>query len=401
MTFPYLAFLREIGKHDVSSSLWSEPAVGLATLRVLDGWMDGDPAEIWGSTATRRLIEALTEDAPCKQRLAALLTITAHPPTETSRKQGLMLRWKYARALERQSDYQLAISVYESILARLPHALRRRRVTCLIRIGMCQLFATNLAQASRTLRKAQTIARANHDLVAVLRAEIGAAKIAIVRGNLPLAERMLWRVAKRARRGKSRAILARALQDLATVAHLKGQYEDGLGLLRRAMRLATTSDARSLILSDMGASLLSLGMDQLARHLYAWLARTADREVIRWAALVALLDIESVLGNLEGVREHEKSLWNARKSPHQHSFLLLRSGEAYERLGHRETAVALFERALAYAVEHGINQLIIEAEEAIRRAQRSDAPLERPRQLASPERELALEIRALTEADSV
>src|SRR5438128_1749598 len=81
-----------------------------------------------------------------------------------------------------------------------------------------------LDDAATAFNLAAAVANAAGDMMGVLRARLGDARLASTRGNMPQAETILDETIERASQHGLQDVQARALHDRAVVAGMRGQY---------------------------------------------------------------------------------------------------------------------------------------------------------------------------------
>ena len=98
----------------------------------------------------------------------------------------------FAQTLEYDAKWLLAADVYHSVLAHLhPVEDADASIAAHLRLGSCYRNLHDVPAAAAAFEAASNVATAVGDIVGVLRARVGEARIAILRGNLPRAEEIL------------------------------------------------------------------------------------------------------------------------------------------------------------------------------------------------------------------
>lgn len=364
----YYAFLHEIAHRTQAGAVWQDVAAGLVVMRMADAWLSGEDPEQWGLQAAFDSLAGLDEDSAEKRILPHVLSVLTSPPGPTTVQEVVKHLATYARALEHNTSWNMAIDVYRWLLRNASRTDHEGRVVLLIRLGFCQRSSNALTSAARTYRRARRYARLHRDRIGVLRAWIGTANLAFVRGDLPRAVQILDKVIKCSSREGLNLPLARALHDRGNLALHWKQFSESLEYLYRALRLTEELTERQRILSDIGVALLYFGLYEPARRVLMAVSTGAADVSTRWVGLFNLLELESFVGSLQGVQKYEREISQVCMSPHRHSTFLLGLGQAYARLGNAHKANEHLSAALALAAEHGLNQLLIEAEESQRAA---------------------------------
>src|SRR5439155_7966970 len=175
----------------------------------------------------------------------------------------------YGQALEYDSKMRLAADVYRTVVSH-AHPIDDGdvAVSAHIRLAYCLLNAGELDEAAATYGQAERVANAVGDVMGVLRARIGEARVATERGNMPRAESILDETIERAAKHGVADVHSRALHERARVAGLRGEYERSIQLAYDALELTTSSREKDRILGDVAASFLLLGLLDVARDAY-------------------------------------------------------------------------------------------------------------------------------------
>jgi tetratricopeptide (TPR) repeat protein len=405
-TLRHLAFFEELAALDESDAEWRSVSAGLVVLRLVDAWMEEGPhsvtSDAWGLRAVRVAIEEVAEGAPVRAILGSIVdAMEASPVADMSAVAPRLLA--YGRALEYEARYVLAADVYRAVIAH-THPVEESDIasTAHLQLGACLRTSGNLAAATEAYHVAGQIANATDDIVGVLRARIGDAKIAIERGNLPRAEQLLEETIADSARHNLADVRSMALHDRAGVAFFRGDYEQSIQFAYEAMNTTTSARERDRILGDLATAFMRLGVLSAARDAYLVLTVTAQEQWTRWLATINLLDIAARHGSQTLFERYRRDLADAPLPPFLAADYYVTASEGYQRLGRTDLACGHLERALAVATEHQFNQVIFYVEEAL---QRVNAPAPAPTPIAAPTsdevQEIAGAIRRLRETSGV
>jgi tetratricopeptide (TPR) repeat protein len=364
----HLPFFEEIATHNEGDPEWRAASAGLVVLRLVDAWLEEGPSlttdDAWTIRSVRDAIESVDNTTPARSLLGRVVdALLERKPDIHVVITPLMA---YAQALEYDAKWVLAADVYHSVLAHLhPIEDSDASVAAHLRLGQCYRYVQRIPEAVQAFASASEIATAVGDMIGVLRARVGEARIAILRGNLPQAETLLDETISRATGPALRDVLSRALHDRSEVARLRGQYECAVRLAYDALGHSQNPLERDRILGDIGVAFLSLGVYSAARDAYLVLVATAREQYVRWVATLNLLEIASLTGSEILFEQHRRELVNESMTPYLMTGFELNVGLGYQRFGRLDKARVHLERALSLAGEHGINQFLFDAEEAL------------------------------------
>ena len=373
----HLAYFEALANLQEKDPEWRTTTAGLVVLRLLDAWFE-EGAELVASgsftlRAAREEVEAIGPTDPVRTILGGVLDgmCDAGAPSMTTIAPRLMA---YGRALHRNARWKLSVDVYETILT---HADVAQDTDVLIDtnmgLGYCLRMQGEFGPAMGAYAEASRLARETGDMVKVLRARIGDAKIAIDKGNLPHAEEILAETIERAEQARLREVRALALHDRADVAHRRGDYERAVCLAYEALEELQDPAQRDRVLADIAASFFELGMRGAARDAQLILAATAQAQYTRWVATLNLLEI-AAFDECEPVFEqYRRDLASAPLPPMLETVYHLYVGEGCRIFGHVDAARQALRQALELASAHQFNQLIFQTEEQLAELERGAA----------------------------
>jgi tetratricopeptide (TPR) repeat protein len=370
-TLRHLAFFEELAALDESDAEWRSVTAGLVVLRLVDAWMEEGPhivtADAWGLRAVRAAIEEVDHGAPVRAILGSIVDAmegSAVPDMSTVAPRLLA----YGQALEYCARYALAADVYRTMISH-THPVEESdiAVNAHIELAKCLRLSGNVPAAAQAYAVAGQIAQDSNDIVGVLRARMGHAKIAIERGNLPRAEQLLDDAIASSARPGLEDVRAKALHDRAGVAFFRGEYESSIQFAYEAMRVATSPRDRDRVLNDLATAFMRLGVLSAARDAYLVLSVTAQEQWTRWIATMNLMEIASRDGSETLFERYRRELAEAPLPPIIAADYYIQTGEGYQRLGRVDLACGYLERALALASEHHFNQVVFYVEEALQK----------------------------------
>jgi tetratricopeptide (TPR) repeat protein len=401
-TLRHVAFFEELAALDESDAEWRSITAGFVVLRLVDAWMEEGPhsvtADAWGLRAVRVAIEEVPEGSPVRAILKSVVdAMEGSAVPDMSAVAPRLLA--YAAALKYEARYALAADVYRAVIGH-THPVEESdiAVAAHLELAKCLRLSGNLGAAAGAYRMAGEIAQASDDIVGVLEARMGDAKLAIERGNLPRAEELLDEAIADSARAGLEDVRSKALHDRAGVAFFRRDYEQSIRFAYEAMTSATNPPGRDRILNDLATAFMRLGVLTAARDAYLLLTVTAQEQWTRWIATMNLMEIASRDGSETVFERYRRELAEAPLPPIIAADFYIQAGEGYQRLGRTDLACGYFERALALATEHQFNQVVFYVEEAL---QKVASPTMEPQQVSlQPSievQEIAGEIRRLRE----
>jgi tetratricopeptide (TPR) repeat protein len=401
-TLRHLAFFEELAALDESDAEWRSVTAGLVVLRLVDAWMDEGPhsatADAWGLRAVRVAIEEVPEGVPLRAILGTVVdAMEGSVVADMSAVAPRLLA--YGQALEYDARYALAADVYRAVIGH-THPVEESdvAVTAHLQLAKCLRLTGNLSAAAQAYAMAGDIANASNDLVGLLRARMGDAKIALERGNLPHAEQLLDEAIAGSAQPGLEDVRSRLLHDRAGVAFFRGDYEQTIRFAYEALNAAPNPGGRDRILNDLATAFMRLGVRSAARDAYLVLTVTAQEQWTRWIATMNLMEIAARDGSETVFERYRRELAAAPLPPFIAADFLIQAGEGYQRLGRTDLACGYLERALVLASEHHFNQVVFYVEEALEKVG-SPAPTPQPTtcQPSDDVQEIAGAIRRLRE----
>ncbi len=289
----HLAFFEELAATDDSDSGWRSVSAGLVVMRLVDRWMnDGSSALTAHSvTAVRATIDEMPVTTPVRRILGTIVdAMQSAGPGEMHVVTPRLMA--YGQALEYESKFSMAADVYRMIVAH-AHPVDDSDIAIPAHTSLAStlLHMGDLIGAAAAYDEASRVASSIGDVIGVLRAQVGRAKVCIALGNIPQAEFELDDAILRAAEPGLEDVRSRALHDRAHVAALRGQYERTVQFAYAALEIATSQRERDRILGDIAAGFTDLGLLHVARDAYLVLVATAQEQYVRWMAELNLLEI--------------------------------------------------------------------------------------------------------------
>lgn len=397
---PYFAELAALEEGDPA---WRAVSAGLVVLRLVDAWIEEGSAAVaadgWGMRSVKAAIEEMPSGLPARAVLRTVVEALKTSPVNDMHAIAPRLM-AYARSLDLDAKWALAADVYETVIAHV-HPIEESDVaiTAQIRAGHCMRNLGQLDVASKRFDLATGLAQSTGDILGVLRAQIGMAKIAIARGNLPYAEEILESTVSTAREKDLSDIQALALHDRSDVAHMRGNYELAIRLAYEALNKSTDTPNRDRILNDIAGSFYMLGVRSAARDAYLILEATAQEQYARWIARINLMQIAAEEGSSPLFERYRKRLASADLPPTLRVQVLIHIGDCYETLGEQDLASDSLRQARTLADAYEFHRLSFMAEEKLTGLGKAEREAQRgePRVPVNVE-EIAAELRSRREA---
>jgi tetratricopeptide (TPR) repeat protein len=370
-------------------------------LRLVDAWLEDGPAvgtdDGWSVRSVRNAITEVEDGTPVRAILDRVVDGLQHRKPDIHVVVTPLMA--YGKALEYDAKWRLAADVYHSVLAHLhPVEDSDASIAAHLRLGSCYRSLHLIEEATAAFAAAFEIATTVGDIVGVLRARVGEGHIAVLRGNLPRAEDILNETIERAKGEALRDVRSKALHERSNVAHFRGQYELAIRFAYQALSHSESPEERDRILGDIAVSFLELGVYTAARDAYLVLSATAQEQYTRWAATLNLLEISSQTGAEMLWEIYRRQLVGQKLPPYLATNFELILGTGYQRFGDFAKARAHLQRAMSMAGEHGLNQILFAAEEALFQIETPTPPRRAPEKLSLDVEEVANAIRELRES---
>lgn len=400
----HVAFFDEIASRTDGEPEFHAAVAGLVVLRLVDAWLDEGPVVTNDDAFTVRNVEAaieqMSEGSTARTLLARVLDALREAKPDIHVVVTPLMA--YAQALEYEAKWTLAVDVYHSVLAHL-HPLQDNdaSVAAQLRLGSCYRALNRIPEATAAYAAASEIATATGDFVGILRARVGEGAIAVLKGNLPLAQDILDDTIVRARGDQLKDVRSRALHERATVAKYRGQYELAIKFAYDALHSSQSPAEKDRILADIAGAFSDMGVFSAATDAYLILSLTAVEQYTRWGATLNLLHIAMQTGSQILFEQHRRQLVGVPLPPFFATGFELTLGQGYQKFGDDDRARRHLERTIALAKEHDFNQLLFDAEDALYDI-RKPAPTRRePAELPLDVREVATAIRQMRESVGV
>jgi tetratricopeptide (TPR) repeat protein len=364
-TIHYLAFFRTLGDTAEGSATWRALSAGLLVLRLIDAWLDGDPVDEAAAAAVldaARAVDATDTARGTLVDLAETVSKVRETPSLGAVVPGLL---NYIDALEIAGTYRLMSDVARCLERHARSADHTDlAITATLAIARGARLASDTDVATKAYTRASRLARAHGDHAGALGGEIGLAKLAGERGNLPEMERLLNAVLRKARAHRLEDTMAITLHELATAAHLRREHERAIRFCWEALQHVTQPRPRARILADMATAFGAMGVRAVARDtLLLGLASTTE-EYSRWTSLINLMELASLDGQESAFEGYRRELEGAPLTPFIRATYLLHVGQAFARANRPDEAERALADAIGLAEQHQFNRILFAVEAA-------------------------------------
>jgi tetratricopeptide (TPR) repeat protein len=279
----------------------------------------------------------------------------------------------YARALRFEARWMLAADAFATLLANAEGGEEELVITAAYHRGYCLRMAGELDAAAASYDEGRLLAASCGNAAGMLEADVSHAALALHRGNLPAAERLLDGVIERADPVRCAAVLGRALHHRAGLAARRGHPEQAIVFGYRAFPLIPLQSDRDRVLGDIATALGEAGHHEAAWDAQLVLAATAQEQETRWVATVNLIELAAWRGNERLFERFRVELADATLpvwlSGHYHLFV----GEGFHRFGRRAEAKRSLQRAVTVAAGAELNEIRMRAEDSLAELDRAPA----------------------------
>ena len=365
----HLPFFTELASLEERDPSWRAVSAGLVLLRLIDAWIEEGPAVVaadgWGARSVLASLEEMPVGMPARAILmSALDALTTARFGDMHAVAPCLMA--YARTLDLDAKWALAADVYDTVLAHVhPEEESEIAVSALLRRGYCLHELCEFGEATSSFKTAAELAHCHHDMIGMLRARIGEAKIVVARGNLPEADSIYSETVALADKHNLIEVRSMATHGRAYIAHTRGQFDLAVRLAYDALGDSIKESERDRILNDLAGSFYMLGVKSAARDAFLILAATAREQYQRWAATINLMELSAEDGVELQFERYRQHLVSADLPPILLTQFELHVGRGYQMLGDTNTAKDWLERALATASKHNFNRFVFAAEQAL------------------------------------
>jgi tetratricopeptide (TPR) repeat protein len=394
---PHFAYLEALASSEEDSPRWHALTAGYAVLQLFDAWADVDggvlPPTSLELRRVRKRLDAVEAGDPVRRCLTQLVDVIEQPAveqeaneqgTDARRLRGLQVGRvlaAYGKLLQYESSWALSKDVHETLVGyarRIDDA--DRILDSMLQVAFCVRMLGQFDEAREAYNALHAAAALAESEQYLLHAELGFAKIAIERGNLPAGARMLDELLEDTRVGGYAAVKARALVDRARVADQMGDYATAAILGHQALETATDPMTRDRLLVNLGMTLTHLGLWMEARDAYLIVSASAQEASVRWVAQVNLMELAYLERNELAFEQYRRVIPLSELPPYIETVFHETSAYGLRVFSRLEEATASFRRMLDVAERHKLNEFVMKAATALEDVARAVAPISATRQ---------------------
>ena len=405
---PHLAFLEVLAQCEEDSARWHSVTAGYAVLQLFEGWAGEIGAALPPSALelkrVRKRLAAVPESDPIRRCLSQLVDAVERSgaaPADASLLKievGRVLA-AYGKLLQYEASWSLAHDVYETLVS---YALgvddEERLLDAMLMAAFSLRMLARFEDARDAYERLREMAAHLENQQHLLLSELGFAKIAIERGNLPAAAEMLDRLIDEARDETHANIRAKALMDRARVAHQLGDLATATILGHQALLQSRDPMERDRILINISDTLMHLGLWDESRDGNLVLIATAQEAAVRWMAQINLMHLAYLERREPMFEQYRREVANANLPPYVEAVFLDTSAAGFRLFGRLAEATRALQRLLVVAERHQLNEFVLKAERALQDDDAVATPSEeQPTRASDPSPELATVARAITE----
>jgi tetratricopeptide (TPR) repeat protein len=372
---PHLAYLEALAQCTEEGARWHSVTAGYAVLQLFEGWAGHDgsgvPPSVLELRRVRKRLAAVAEFDPIRRCLTQLVdvieraTVGAQDPVLLGIEVGRILA-AYGKLLQYEASWSLSRDVFETVVA---YAQciddEERLLDSMLQVGFSLRMLAQFDDARDAYGRLRDTAALLESEQYLLLSELGFAKIAIERGNLPAAAGMLDQIITEAREVEHVGIRAKALMDRARVAHQLGDLATATILGHQALESSTDPMERERILINLGVTLTQLGMLNEARDAYLVVSASAQELTTRWLAEINLMELAYLEARELTFEQYRRQLADKELPPYLQAVYQETLAHGWRVFGREEAAREAFERMRAVGERYGLNEFVIKADAAL------------------------------------
>jgi tetratricopeptide (TPR) repeat protein len=284
----------------------------------------------------------------------------------------------YGKLLQYESSWSLSRDVYETLTdyARSGDD-EERLLDSMLMVAFCHRMLGQLDEAREAYSELREAASRLESEQYLLLSELGFAKIAVARGNLPAAAGMLDHILEETSAGEYDTVRAKALLDRARIATQLGDHATAVLLGHQAFESSTDPFDRDRILLNIGLTLTNMGLWEEARDAYLVAGATAQEVTVRWMAQINLMELAYLDNNEILFEQYRRTVANVPLPPYVETVYHETRAHGLRVFGRIDEATEAFRRMLDVASRHGLNEFVLKAESALKDVSSVAPPLTR------------------------
>jgi tetratricopeptide (TPR) repeat protein len=401
---PHLAYLEALADCEEDTPRWQALTAGYAALQLFDLWVEHDLGAIAPSDLelrrVRKRLELVPSGDPIRRCLSHLVDVMerARAPrgSDEHRLRGYeagRVLAAYGKLLQYESSWSLSRDVHETLIdyARGADDVERL-LDSMLMVAFCHRMLGQLDVARDAYTRLRGVATEAKSEQYLLLSELGFAKIAIERGNLPAAAGMLDQILIDSRTNGQETVRAKALMDRARVANQLGDLTAAAVLGHQALECSTDPMERDRILVNLGMTLTHMGLWSEARDAYLVVTAAAQEVSTRWLAHINLMELAYLEGSELQFEQYRRAVSGVQLPPYIEAVFHETCANGFCRFGRLDEATVSFRRMLDVAERHSLHEFVIKAASALEDVARVKPPLvdtlrrsieEQPREVAT------------------
>ena len=377
LDLPHRAYIEALADAPEGSPAWHAIVAGYAALQLFESWMDGGVGTAAPSMIdvrrVRRYVQAIPELHPGRGCLMHLVEcIEAASADRDGGASGLRAEVgrvlaSYAKLLQYDAQWGLVADVHATLVefAQRTSDMPRMLDSMLMR-GYGLRMQGRFGEATETYAALRTAAIAVGDEHYRLESQLSDAKVAIDRGNVPMAAGLLDRTIAEARRIECRVVVSKGLTDRARIAAMHGEHELALACSYEALELSEDAADRERILSNLALTFGQMGLRTAARDAALLVAATAQDRNTRLTALVNLMELAHQDGRELVFEQYRRELSREELTPYLEAVYHETCAEGFRAFGRALEARQAAQGLLEIAERHGLNEFVLRSEALLR-----------------------------------
>jgi tetratricopeptide (TPR) repeat protein len=386
---PHLAYLEALADSDEDTPRWYALTAGYAALQLFDVWVEHDLGAVAPSVLELRRVhkrlELVAAGDPIRRCLTHLVEVMERAkPARGSAEQRLRsdeagrVLAAYGKLLQYESSWSLSRDVYET-LADYARSVddEERLLDSMLMVAFCHRMLGQLDEAREAYSALRETASRLESEQYLLLSELGFAKLAVARGNLPAAAGMLDRILEETSAGEHDSVRAKALLDRARIATQLGDHATAVLLGHQAFESSTDPFDRDRILLNIGLTLSHMGLWEEARDAYLVAGATAQEVTVRWMAQINLMELAYLEENEILFEQYRRAVANVPLPPYVETVYHETRAHGLRAFGRIDEATEAFRCMLDIASRHGLNEFVLKAESALKDVSGVTPPLAR------------------------
>jgi tetratricopeptide (TPR) repeat protein len=384
---PHLAYFEALANTEEDTPRWHALTAGYATLQLFEVWAGADCGTLALNDIeirrVRKRLQVVPEHDPIRRCLTQLVdVIERSAPRHGSSAERLRgfeigrVLAAYAKLLQYESSWAIAQDVHETLI-RYAQCVddEERLLDSMLMVAASMRMLGQLDESRDAYIALRELATEKKSEQYLLLSELGFAKIAIQRGNLPAAAGMLDRILTDTRVGAHDGVRAKALMDRARVASQLGDLVMATILGHQALEESVDPADRDRILINIGMTLTQLGLRDEARDAYLVVGASAQEAAVRSMAQVNLMELAFLDRREVQFEQYRRAMSDVELPPYIEAVYHEACGNGLCTFGRFAEATVAFRRMLEVAQPHGLNEFVVKAERALEDVTKVVAPL--------------------------